>query len=59
MLKRQAQPEPHTEIARAVERATGTEPVRGEDLLPPDLAKQYLEAKERAAKESPSLQRKV
>ncbi len=37
--------DPHTDIARAVERATGTDPVKGEDLLPPELQEQYLAAK--------------
>lgn len=49
MLKRKPNPDPHATIARAVNRATGSDPVRGEDLLPPELQAGYLEAKNRLA----------
>lgn len=45
MPAKRSKPESHTAIARAVERLTGTEPVRGEDLLPPELKAKYLAAK--------------
>ena len=37
-------------IVRAVNRLTDSEPVRGEDLLPPRLAKKLREAKKRISK---------
>ena len=53
MPKRKSQPDPHAEIARAVNRATDSEPVRGEDLLPPELQAAYLDAKNGAARRKP------
>lgn len=38
-------PDANTRIVRAVNRLTDSEPVRGEDLLPPRLAKKLREAK--------------
>ena len=43
--KRKPTADDNTRIVRAVERVTGSEPVRGEDLLPPRLAKELREAK--------------
>ena len=43
--KPQPKPDANTAIVRAVERVTGSERVKGEDLLPPRLAKQLREAK--------------
>lgn len=37
--------EPHQAVAEALNAATGSKAVRGEDLLPPDLAKKYRAAK--------------
>lgn len=51
MPKRKPQPktDDHTKIVRALECMTDSGPVRGEDLLPPRLAKQLREAKARDA----------
>lgn len=38
-------PDANTAIVRAVDRLTDSEPVRGEDLLPPRLAKELRKAK--------------
>jgi hypothetical protein len=38
----------HNAIVDAVNSATDSEPVRGEDLLPPELREKYLKAKESA-----------
>lgn len=49
MPKRKPQPQAddNTAIVRAVERVTGSERVKGEDLLPARLKKQFREAKKR------------
>lgn len=47
MPKRKPAKDSNTAIVRAVEAVTGTESVKGEDLLPPRLAKQLREAKKR------------
>ena len=47
MPKRQR--DENTVIVRAVERVTGTKPVRGEDLLPARLAKKLREVKAKEA----------
>jgi len=39
--------EPHQLIAEALNGSTGSKTVRGEDLLPPDLAKKYRAAKKK------------
>jgi Zn-dependent peptidase ImmA (M78 family)/transcriptional regulator with XRE-family HTH domain len=51
--KRPTKPDDNTAIVRAVERVTDSGPVRGEDLLPPRLARKL-----RAAKASVSIARK-
>ncbi len=47
--KRPTKPDDNTQIVRAVERVTDSEPVRGEDLLPARLAKELTAAKARIA----------
>lgn len=54
MPKQPPKPDDNTAIVRALERATDTEPVRGEDLLPPRLAKELTAAKEKEAKRAKS-----
>lgn len=57
MPARKSTADPHTVIARAVECATDTEPVRGEDLIgDPETRRKFLETKA-AAKKSASTDR--
>jgi hypothetical protein len=50
--KRQPKPKPddNTRLVLAVDRVTDSEPVRGEDLLPPKLAKDLRKAKKKSPK---------
>jgi hypothetical protein len=45
------EPDENQGAERAVREVTGTDKVNGEDFLPPDLARQLREAKERLEKE--------
>jgi hypothetical protein len=48
--KRQRLPDPNANAVRLVEAVTGSEPVKGEDLIgDEDLRRKFIEAKKRAA----------
>lgn len=59
MPKRKPSPDDNTAIVDAVNRITGSEPVRGEDLLPPELRKQFLDTKEAAQRKARSSRKRV